>query len=253
MERKKNLPDLQIWINRLRDLEPIAQEIHIFTAHITSLEDDLLASFYGQLENHRQDWMEVIAQGEAQFARLLRDVYRLRFEKPDYVVVGLFGEDHAHLFDLARAYQQLGAAHHLKSEAAWFGHEARELWRHRVDAARFLDAGKLNGFGMALSFAGPDAYLLFEGEGGLHVFIEGTHKKPSLVTIGSTSLTAYKPPEGIEKPGGLPQLAPRRHYDIGQLNIMDFALKRDVRWAVFNATVAQLLEARLQAALEELL
>ncbi|HYE18139.1 MAG TPA: AAA family ATPase, partial [Tepidisphaeraceae bacterium] len=248
--------------DRLARIKAIADELGNLARASVDIEDAVLAHVYEAtpLPYDPAELYRRLDEGRSAYDRLLLDLYALRWEDPNWAVVGLYGAAHADVLALARAYYRLAGQHGAEVGVSWFARVGKTGVVHygveAKDVDAFLSSPRSGVIGVVLGIRGPFAIARFEPEGGLHVFEREKGKDPHAVWVDVSAIPVreYAPPDGVEfRATAVGQR--RRTYVTEQSVATDPVVGGEYRWGnqTFHAAVGEAIGDRLAALIKGVL
>ena len=191
---------------------------------------------------------------------MLREVFRLRQDEPDHVVLAFYCEHRGTLFEFAAAFRALGGELREVVALEYFlpppggRSRATKLVRERPKKiTEFFATPPEKVVGIAMHLRGDLFFPRFFGEAGLHVVKEKAAERVCLIEAVAPPLAGYGPPAGIERSGGIKARgAPLcRSFDRENKIVIDSQRgERPWNGAGLGRSLAELIEERLNAAIE---
>jgi hypothetical protein len=223
-------------LERLPALVRIAEHLKSASETVYALEDRILLALYGKTEFEKEPLTDALAAASGDWRELLLSVCSWKQKAPDYSTVAMFSENSAFLFELARAYYNIGLAAGakvsvIKFQVAQAGDEGfmllgRVVTNKKVDKPEAFFATPIQTVvGVGLAITSRFASLEYGPERGVHTFVDKQKSHKVLVDTSEIGLMEYKPPVGIDKRAGIDHQPRRRAYNYDKSVIEDVSLK----------------------------
>lgn len=253
-------PEQQKRLARLPKLRECLAAIAQLHDRIRQLESDVLSVFYQRESVEDAMYAPELAALVAERQRLLRDVFRLRLEEPDEVIIAVYGENRNPLLELASAYHDLAAElgkviafDYFLPPAGGRSTASRPIRNHAKSLEEpFKDLPEAM-IGVVMHVRGDLFLPRFEGEAGLHLFKDKGTEHSCLVETGAGPFDKYQPPQGIERKGhieasGAPVL---RRFDCEKEIVSDTRQgDRPWRGGLIERCMRELMEQHLNDSME---
>lgn len=256
---------------RLPRLEPVAEAIKALEADVVGLENDLLLALYGDgpggppAESPPSRPVD-LASARRAWDGLLLSLHALRFQRPDHVVVALYGEKVEALFDLAGAYYRAAtAAGHmvtvyrftLTDEPDPDEKGEKRIARHRVEhPGPFLETPQAQPLGLAVEMAGRYVCPRLLPERGLHQFRRDDRVVAQcLVDTTDRPAADHRPRRPLDQQAAIKVAERRRLYDFDHSLAHDDALREPFRWTgrLWEQAMVRAIDASLERAVHALI
>jgi ATP-dependent Clp protease ATP-binding subunit ClpA len=245
------LPKLKQCIADLAALDKRAQE----------LETEALTTFYQRETLEPAVLAPELKAHEKERQAVLLEVFRLRQEEPDEIVLAIYSEDREALLELAASYRSLAqergelvALDYLLPPAGGRSRASRASRETPKLLDRALEAPPEKLLGVVMHLRGDLFFPRFESEAGLHVFQDKQAERVCLVETARPPFVDYQAPAGLERQGGIQARgAPeRRRFVRGEGTVQDSHVAGGVPWTggTFLACLRHLIEQRLRNAVE---
>ena len=215
----------------LAEYQKIAGELKVLEEVAAAAEDEALLVLYGAA-SPQTETTSVASQLETDLRSLLNQLLDLRYSHPNRITLAIYSENKRSLFELARGYFSAAVSAMTTIKVAYYtadlplelvdeevlskkqkrapGEEKIiamfDRWVTRLEAPaqeRFLLSAPDGTTGIILGFEGKSAYATYEGEHGLHAFIEDKAVHNLLVHTSETSFQEYKAPPSLERRGSI--------------------------------------------------
>ncbi len=267
---------------RLAQYQKIAEALKRLEEATATAEDQALLILYGAA-SRQNETAAVASQLETDLRNLLNQLLDLRYSHPNRITLAIYSENKHSLFALARGYYTAAVSAMSTIKMAYYtadipkeviDEEANaavskkerfvgekkiiEMFDRkvaRVEApaqAKFLLTAPDNMTGIILGFDGQSAYATYEGEHGLHAFIEEKAVHNLFVHTSETSFQEYKAPPSLERRGSINPASHgerRRTYHRTDGYIEDRTLDERREWQGYSVDATR----RLSAVLKELI
>lgn len=251
-------------------------------------EDEALLMFYsGEARPLTGEQTHVVQEIETGLQQLLRQLLDLRYARPNRVTMAIYSENKNALFELAQGYYNTGVSAEMRVVVSYYTADqaavkaAEEIRRAKKngdddDEPKIFDMfgrkviraeiNKPSEFflhkpdastGIVFSVEGKSAYAIWNGEHGLHTFVEGKTNNHVFVHTSDVKAKEYHPPSFLELRGAIQPVnvgARRRTYERAEAFIEDHLLasRRDWRGNL-PALLAFFMDQQLQRAAEGLI
>ncbi len=192
--------------------------------------------------------------------RWLREVFRLRQEEPNDVVLAIYSEHQATLFEFASAYHDLAkrlgqviALDYFVPPPSGRSSAVKLLRQTPKKLEEFFAKLPEKVVGVVMHLRGDLFFPRFQAEAGLHVMKEKHAEWLCLIETTRPPFVDYRPPQGIERQGGIKAqgAAERRSFDREKKLAGDAHLgERPWTSAGVGKCLASLIEERLDNAIE---
>jgi ATP-dependent Clp protease ATP-binding subunit ClpA len=202
----------------IRVIEALFREQEQLTAEVDQLESGVLQSIYSQQSLDEPDVQTRLLEYERRHEKFRRDLYRLSVTShPDRVLLLLYGSDRTGMEMLLRGY--IALAERLEFPVQFYfiravdgGDDVFFVPSHEPAAANVRAARLGDAMGVALEIEGPDAWLYFQPETGVHrisrgrndpsCFVEASHGLPRIQGVQSSGRNASDGDTGIPRSFG---------------------------------------------------
>lgn len=260
---------------RLLPLQSIIKDVDALFEDIHRAEERVLLNVMG----HTREALEMIQPIHAEAVRRLNEIllrlYALTFEKPDYLLIALYGEDRVTLFTLMETYHAIAVQYDIRVElhvvhlchkkcgcGSALSCEPKEPRQNRVAIERLSeffaqpDQWRDKALGYVLVLRGSLAAPRLLAEYGDHIFKLLNNTVRVRVDSSTTELKNLEIPEGLERRGALNPLPTRREYDLRVRRFTDSQLDKVFDWTGANLTsqmtdaIQQLLLRRMEGVLD---
>jgi len=253
-------PEQHLRLARLPTLRECLAAIAKLHDHALQLETEALLAFYQREGSDASLFVSELEALNGERQRLLREVFRLRTEEPNDVVLAVYSEHRATLLELAAAYY--GLAKELGQVAAFDYFLPPSGGRSKAGKAvrgtpkkpdQPFDSVPEKVIGIVMHLRGDLFFARFGSETGSHVLKDKNAERVCLVETCRPPFAEFQPAEGVERQGGIKSRgAPlRRKFDQDSdvVEDSDFGV-RPSRGNPFERCLRQLLEERLLKAIE---
>lgn len=249
IQRKKFVADSDAArLARLPIIQHLLDLARNATTEIAALEDAILLELYGKTTTENPDFGVKITKLEKVLEENLFALLALQYEKPDEITIGVFSENTARLFQLARFYRlcaeslefeitQISAltAKEQKDlkpvgdlEGNPFPVLGRTIWEVQISDAKKFFAEKSNDVVcILLQIKGELANPRFTAENGLHVFANESRKDRVLTLASEATIADYLIPRELSLRGSIGGQLERRIYDAAKLVVKDHVLQKE--------------------------
>jgi len=230
-QRKLRQKKVQKELQRLPELQKLADDIQAFKDRAFSFEEELLMDLYDKREMIVTDYKYRLQELKNEGNQLILRLYALSFEQTDRVTVAVYSQDPEALLFLFKAYVEVACeidgatliARYLRLVERRSPNRP-EMNMNNIDdiqhfLARELPAGS---FGLIMHLTAPMAYPFFEEETGLHVVAKRWTERKCYVDVTASPFKDYPPPSGVERISNLPRMKKRRLYNLTDREIEDF-------------------------------
>jgi len=215
-------PEQQQRLARLPRLQKCLADMAQLYDRARHLETDALAIFY---QRERAEGALFVTELEAlnkERQRLLREVFRLRLDRPDEIIIAVYSEHRSALLELAGAYHEVAAGTGQVTALDYFlppaGGRSKATQPVREPARKLeqpFQSAPENAIGLVMQMRGDLFFPRFEGEAGLHQIKQKDSEQVCLVETSALPFERFEPPPGIERQGGIKSkgAASRRRFD----------------------------------------
>jgi DNA polymerase III delta prime subunit len=253
-------PEQQVRLGRLPKLRECLGAIATLHDRVRQLETEALSAFYQRESLEASLFAPELGALNAERQRLLREVFRLRLEEPNDIVLAVYSEHRATLLELASAYyglaQEMGrvaALDYFLPPAGGRSSASKAVREPPKKPDQPFDSVPEKVIGLVMHLRGDLFFARFEKEAGLHVLKDKNAEHVCLVETGRPPFLEYQPPEGIERQGGIKSKgAPlRRRFNREEDSVEDSEFgERPWRGISFQQCLRELIEERLRNAIE---
>lgn len=250
-------------------------------------EDEALLMFYrGEIPKLTAEQTNVVQEVEIGLHNFLRQLLDLRHAHPNRVTMAIYSENLDALFELAQGYfrtavdaqMQVTVSYYttdLSAETGSDSHRAklkkddgdkpktidllgRKMVRREMDQHSDLFSRKPDASaGIVFSLEGTSAFAMWEGEHGLHAFVEGKTSNYVFVHMSEVPAKDYVPPSLLERRGAINPAnvgTVRRTFKRAEIYVEDHLLATRREWrGNLSGVLAFFLEQQLQRAAERLI
>ncbi len=253
-------PELRARLNTLPRLRESLASMARLKERIENLEADVLSQHHARQALDGEAVQMELSALETERRRLAWEVYRHQYERPDELALAVFGEPREALLAQVRTYLGvLGRDGRLEAASVLVPSERRragptgwsqEPWEGPGAEPATLPAKAV---GVILRMRGDLVRPRLAGEAGVHVLKRAGAEERVWVEVVEGALEDYRPPEGIERIGGIKAKGAfvRRTFDTVRGTVRDAAVgERPWESVETGRTVAALIEQRLEAEVE---
>lgn len=250
-------------LERLPEYQKLAGALKELEKETATAEDEALLILYGGQAIRATDATANASQLEADLSNLLSQLLDLQYTHPNRVTLAIYSENKRSLFELARSYFAVLTSAKMRVELAYYTarlpaglkdsdvkEKMFEMFDRiviRLDApkpATFLSTAPDATTGIVFHIDGKSACATYEGEHGLHAFLEEKSVHNILVDTSEISFKDYKPPSSLERRGSINPASHgerRRVYHRTEGYIEDRALDDRREWQS-NSDVSAILK-----------
>jgi len=227
------------------------------------LETEVLSAFYQRDRQGSTLFGPELEAMERERQRWLREVFRLRLEDPDDIVLAVYSEDRATLLELAHAYHRLAgnagqviAFDYFLPPAGERSPASKPVREPAKKLGEPFGSVPKNAIGLVMHLRGDLFFARYQGEAGLHEFKTKNAAQWCLVETRALPFAGkdgYEPPEAIERKGGIKSKgAPLcRRFDREKEQVTDASCgERPWREASLDRCLQALIEERLNQTME---
>ncbi|HYG74077.1 MAG TPA: AAA family ATPase [Planctomycetota bacterium] len=260
----EKLPHLQ---RLLREFEKLLDDTH-------RVEEQVTLRLLGRSQQPLDIAQEHLRALQQRLSELMLALYALQFERPDYLLLGIYAEERSIQYTLLEAYLALAHEHsyavmmqiiHLCSRRCTcpspldVDPKDAALAPYTIDRASEIfdraQAWRDKALGFVLVLRGALVAPRLLGEHGDHVFKLAKSTARCRVETSSMPLKSYTSPEGLGRKGAMSPLPVRREFDMAGRSLTDAHLGKSFSWtgASLNALISDMIEQQLQRRVEELL
>ncbi len=227
---------------RLRSLEA-------FLAQAEAMEMELSLAILERMELPQDVLAHELKLLRSRWTALLESILWFQYERPDLAVLGIYSEDAALTWMLARQYAALAATSGatLSFEKVLSAPGSRGI--HRAGIQNLAGGAETERvIGLLIQISGYLSWPRFAGEHGIHWFKDGPDEKPCFVDAANKDLGGYTPPKGISRHRGLPSAGRCRTYDLARKLIQHNG------WYAWTPTqIARIIQEALDQKMEKIL
>lgn len=270
---------------RLAEYQKLAAELKTLDEATAAAEDEALLVLYGATVTENET-TPVASQLETDLRNLLRQLLDLRYSHPNRITLAIYSENKRSLFELAHGYylaalaatmtvkiarhtadippelleEEASASKKQKRSSEMTGEEkiremfGRKVARVEIPAPEAFFATAPDGTtGIILGIEGQSAYVTYEGEHGLHAFVEAKAVHNLFVDTSEISFQEYKAPSALERRGSITPASHgerRRVYQRSEGYIEDRILDERREWLGHSADTIRRLSAALKNLIE---
>jgi ATP-dependent Clp protease ATP-binding subunit ClpA len=250
-------------------------------------EDEALLRFYrGETSTPKAEQNQEVQEIEAGLHSFLRQLLDLRHSHPSRITMAIFSESKEALFELAQSYFLAAVDAQMHVTVSYYtanlppeaGSDSRRAKPRKVDGAERKPIELLGrtvicqemdqrsdrfsrnpdaSAGFIFSLEGKSAFAMWEGEHGLHTFVEGKTSNYVFVHTSEVEAKDYLPPSFLERRQAINPAnagANRRTYKRVENYVEDHLLETGCDWrGNLPAVVTFFLERQLQRAAERLI
>jgi hypothetical protein len=249
--RKRNAlelnPETGVMKKRLARLEEAHRAFMKYLAGIVDADEQALIAALGKGNPGDRPIGEALDEADRVMPELLLKLYALHFERPNEIVLAVFGEDTDSMFRLGRLYFEMAGDLGCKTSPSHYIMEFSEkeqknlLVRKSLRRPRdFLARKDMSTLGLVFDLRGTMIGPKLEPERGLHVFKTRGRTATCLVDVSTEPLKAYAPPHAIERKGAMGAHPQRRTFDMNRRVMEDHELNRRFEWTGPNLRKAVL-------------
>lgn len=203
LEQQKRLARLPGMKDCLAGIETLHQRAR-------NLATEALSEFYQGTDLETTAFVARLEELKSERHRLSRELFRLRFEKPDEILLAIYSENRSALLELGMAYFTAGkdlgqavAVDFLLPPAAGRSRASRAVRQTPKKPQQPFESVPEKVVGLVMDLRGDLFYPRFEQEAGLHIIKEKKTETLCLVETRNMLFADYQPPEGIERQGGI--------------------------------------------------
>ena len=257
-ERKPAAPDPRL--ATLPRLRQCLEAVGGLATRANELEDAALAAFYARQPFAGGQFGAPLENLAAELLRCQREVFRLLHLDEEDVILAFYSEHRDTLLQWAAAYRTLAerfgkvvALEAVLPPKSGRSAETRLVREPVEKPGEFWQKPPPKLIGILMHLRGEMLQTRLAGEAGLHEIREKNSSHTCLVEWVETSLDNYKPPEGVERPGGIAArgAADCRCFDSVKREVWDAQLgKRPWLTGNIASALAELSEERLAKTIE---
>jgi len=259
---KWKTPEQSTRLALLPKLKECLQAVAALSDRTATLETEVLATLYGREAVDRSLFAPEVEALRREFERVLREVFRGQHENPDTITLAFYSEDRGTLFEFASAYHALAGRLGTVVALDYFtpppGARSSTTKLHRQTPKKIADffaTPPEKTIGLTMHLRGDLFFPRFGREAGLHTVNEKKRQRSCLIEASSVLFSAYEPPAGIERPGGIKAKGARecRLFDVESRLVRDNELGERPCISIASCVPVLIEErlARLIAALPE--
>jgi ATP-dependent Clp protease ATP-binding subunit ClpA len=253
---------------RLAQYQKLAGALNRLEEGTAAAEDEALLVLYG-VASRQSETNSIASQLETGLHHLLADLLDLRYSHPNRITLAIYSENQRSLFELARGYFTAAYAVGMTVKIAYYTAGlppdalkeegiiemfARKVARVEAPAAEsFLFTAPDGTTGIILGIEGKSAYATYEGEPGLHAFIEDKAIHNLFVHTSEISFQEYKAPPSLERRASINPASHgerRRVYHRTEGYIADRLLDERREWQGNSVDAIRRLSATLKDLIE---
>jgi ATP-dependent Clp protease ATP-binding subunit ClpA len=256
-------PEQQKRLVRLPKLQECLAAIAVLYDRARQAETEALSAFY-QGENLESTLFAAELEAmDRERQRLLREVFRLRLDEPDDIVLAVYSEDRATLLELAGAYHrtagyggQVIAFDYFLPPAGGRSTASKPTREPAKKLGHPFDSAPENAIGLVMHLRGDLFFARYQSEAGQHEFKARNAEPVCLVEtrrLPFDGKDGYEPPEGIERKGGIKSKGASlcRRYDREKEQVTDASCgERPWREFPLDLCLRALIEERLHKTIE---
>ncbi|HEU4837534.1 MAG TPA: AAA family ATPase [Pyrinomonadaceae bacterium] len=249
-------------------------------------EDEALIMFYsGEANTLPVDQTHAVREIETGLQELLRQLLDLKYAHPNRVTLAIYSENKDALFELARAYYKTAVGMQMQVAVSYYTanlppelfDDRGKLKKQEDDAepkvidllgrkvvrditnkpVEFLAHKPEACNAIVFRLDGKSAYATWNGEHGLHVFVEGKTSNPVMVHTSDVEATEYRPPSFLDRRGAIQpaNVGPcRRTYKRAEMYAEDHLVHSQREWhGNLPAVLSFFMDQQLQRAAERLI
>ena len=253
-------PEQQLRLIRLPKLRECLAAIEALHDRAQQLETEALSTFYQRECLEPSLFVPELEALNAERQWLLREVFRLRLEESDDVVLAVYSEHRATLLELASAYYglakevgQVAALDYFLPPPGSRSSASTAVRETPKKPGQPFDSVPEKAIGLVMHLRGDLVFPRFESEAGLHVVKEKNAEHVCLVETRRPPFLEYEPPQGIERQGGIKSKgAPlRRQFNREKDEVKDSEFgERPWRGITFERCLRELVEEHLKKTIE---
>jgi hypothetical protein len=257
---KWKTPEQELRLGQLPVLQQCLAGLARLDERACQLETEALSAFYQREQLEAKLFGPELEAVARERERLARDVFRLRLEMPDEIVLAVYSEARAALLDLGAAYYRLALEagqvpgfDYLLPPLSGRSSVTRPVRQPPKKPDLPFESAPEKVIGLVMHLRGRLYFARFESESGLHLFQEKNDERACLVETARPPLAEYQPPRGIERQGAIKaKSAPvRRRFNRGNDTVTDSKLgERPWRGASFQDCLREVIEESLDRAIE---
>jgi hypothetical protein len=253
-------PEQQARLASLPKIRECLKGVETLLDRVQKLETDALSCLYETSKAEPALCAPELHAIEAEHLRLLREVFRLRLEAPNEIVIAIYSESKTDLLELASAYHAIAKSsgeildlNYIIPPARGRSSTSKALREPPKKPEKPFSSVPENLVGVVMDLRGELFFPQFETEGGLHIFKEKDRERACLVETGRGAFNDYEPPPGIERQGTIKTkgMHTRRRFDREAGLIEDSKLgERPWRSISLVECIRELMEERLREAIQ---
>jgi len=207
---KWKTPEQSIRLAALPKLKECLQAVTTLSERAATLETEVLATLYGREPVDRSLFAPEVEALQREYERLLRVVFRWQHDNPDTITLAFYSEDRGTLFEFASAYHDLAgrlgtvvALDYFTPPPGARSSASKLLRQTPKKIPEFFATPPEKTIAVAMHLRGDLFFPRFGREAGLHTIHEKQRQRCCLIEASSTLFSAYEPPPGIERAGGI--------------------------------------------------
>lgn len=256
-------PEQQKRLVRLPKLQECLAAIATLYDRVRHLETEALSAFYQRESQESTLLAPELEATDRERQRLLREVFRLRLDEPDDIVLAVYSENRGTLLELAGAYHktagnggQIIAFDYFLPPASSSSSASKPVREPAKKIGQPFDSAPENAIGLVMHLRGDLFFARYQSEAGLHEFKAKNAEHLCLVEtrrLPFDGKDGYEPPEAIERRGGIKSKgAPLcRRFDREKEIVMDSSCgERPWRESSLDRCLQALIEERLHKTIE---
>jgi DNA polymerase III delta prime subunit len=256
-------PEQQKRLVRLPKLQECLAAIAVLYDRARQVETEALSAFYQRESLGGTLFASELEAMDRERQRLLREVFRLRLEEPDDIVLAVYSEDRTTLLELAGAYRRLAgnagqviAFDYFLPPAGARSSGSKPVREHAKKLEQPFESVPENAIGVVMQLRGDIYFARYQSEAGLHEFKAKNAEHMCLVETRQLPFDGkdgYEPPEAIERKGGIKSKgAPLcRRFDREKEQVTDSRCgERPWREISLDRSLQALIEERLNKTIE---
>lgn len=239
--RRKNAlelnPETGVMKKRLARLEDAHQDFRNYLAGIVEADEKALVAALGKGDTDERSLGEALVEADRALPELLLKLYALHFDRPNEIVLAVYGEDTDSMFRLGSLYLEMAGELDCKVSFSHYIMEFSDeeqknlLVRKNIRKPReFLARKDKSTLGMVFDMKGTCVAPRLEPERGLHIFRTKGRVSTCLVDVSTDPLKEYEPPHAIERKGAMGAHPQRRTFDLNRRVMDDHELNRRFEW-----------------------
>jgi hypothetical protein len=203
-------PEQQRRLARLPKIRACLAAVASLYDHARQVETEVLSAFYQRQNLEDALLLPELEAMDKERQRLLREIFRLRLDDPDDIVIAVYSEHQAALLELAAAYCRLAkrggqviAFDYLLPPKGARSSASKPVREPVKKLDRPFDPMPENAIGLVMHLRGDLIFARLQAEKGLHAFKDKDAEHLCLVDTNSLPFDKYEPPPGIERHGAI--------------------------------------------------